>query len=68
MPEILGYIWSAFIMLNNSRTMAAYTANPIPLESIVAYKELTNVPLTPRDVETIKEIDKVYLRVMNKDG
>lgn len=48
--------------------MAAHTANPITYEAIKAFVETTATPLSPRDVELIKRLDKIYLGVMNKNG
>jgi len=67
-PSLLSYLWTAFLALNNSRSMGAHTANPISYQEIKAYCDLTAVVLSPRDVEAIKEVDSVYLKVMNSDG
>lgn len=61
----MGHIWSAFLQLNDSRTMGQAVPNPITYEGIKAFMDVTLTPLTPRDVEVIKKLDKIYLEVMN---
>ena len=64
-PFSTEYLWSAFLSLSVSRTMGLNGPNPITYEEIRAWKELTHTPLSSRDVEAIKRLDLVYLRVMN---
>jgi hypothetical protein len=66
-PFTLSYLWSAFLSLNNSRS-SGYSSNPISFTEIKAFVELTHIPLSARDVETIKLLDRKYLEVMNSDG
>jgi len=51
--------------LSSGRTAGFSGANPITFEQIKAWKELTGEPLSPRDVEAIKSLDAVFVRVMN---
>lgn len=67
-PNLLSDLWSAFLALNNSRSMGANTANPINYTEIKAFVDLTDTPLIPRDIEVIKRLDQKYLEVMNSDG
>lgn len=67
-PNLMSHLWTAFLDLNNSRSMGQYSANPISYQEIEAYCRLSAVPLTPRDVDAIKAIDQKYLEVMNKNG
>jgi hypothetical protein len=39
--------------------------NPITYQEIKAWKELTQTPLSAREVEAVKRLDLVYMRVMN---
>jgi len=64
-PFLVQHIWSAFISLSTGRTAGFNGPNPITFEQIKAWKELTGQPLSPRDVEAIKSLDAVYVRVMN---
>ena len=64
-PISIEYLWSAFLSLSVSRTTGFSGPNPITYEEIRAWKELTQTPLTSRDVEAIKRLDLVYMRVMN---
>jgi hypothetical protein len=45
--------------------MGQAVPNPITYEGIKAFMDVTLTPLTPRDVEVIKKLDKIYLEVMN---
>lgn len=66
-PSLLAHIWSAFLDLNSSRTMGPASPNAITYDTILAYCNLMLCPLTPRDVELVKKLDRKYLEVMNKD-
>ena len=67
-PSEVGFIWEAFLQLNDSRTMGTASANPIPYEAIKAFMEITYTVLSPRDIAVIKDLDKLYLKVMNDNG
>jgi hypothetical protein len=54
-PLLVSHIWSAFILLSNAISYA----------EIKTWKELTETPLDAREVEAIKSLDEVYMRVMN---
>ena len=64
-PQSLAHVWSAFITLSNSRTAGFSGPNPITYEQIKAWKELTETPIAPREVEAIKRLDAVYMGVAN---
>jgi hypothetical protein len=66
-PEPLSHIWSAFIALNNTRTTGFNGPNPITYTELLAWKEVTQNPLAPWEVEAVKRIDNIYMRVMNSD-
>lgn len=61
----MSHIWSAFIALSNSRTAGFSGPNPITYEQIKAWKELMESPITPKEVDAIKRLDAVYMRVAN---
>jgi hypothetical protein len=61
----MSHVWSAFITLSNSRTQGFSGPNPITYEQIKAWKELTETPVEPREIEAIKRVDTVYMRVAN---
>ena len=64
-PISLEYLWSAFFSLSSARTSGFSGPNPITYQEIKAWKELTQTPLSARDVEAVKRLDLVYMRVMN---
>ena len=39
--------------------------NPITYIEIKAWKELTDTPISSRDIETIKRVDVVYMGTVN---
>ena len=64
-PQLMSHVWSAFCVLSNSRTAGFSGPNPITYEQIKAWKELTETPIAPREVEAIKRLDAVYMGVAN---
>ena len=64
-PSLMSHVWSAFITLSNSRTMGFSGPNPITYIEIKAWKELTETPISSRDIETIKRVDTVYMGTVN---
>ena len=67
-PELLGYVWTAFLLLNQGRGQGFNGPLPISFQDILAWQQLTNEYLLPWEVSTIKRLDTVYLRVVNKHG
>jgi len=61
----VSHVWSAFISLSNTRTSGFSGPNPITYEQIKAWKELTETPISSRDIEAIVRVDTVYMRVAN---
>jgi len=61
----MAHVWSAFIALSNSRTMGFSGPNPITYNEIKAWKELTDTPISSREVEVIKSVDVVYMGITN---
>ncbi len=59
------YVWSAFTTLSNSRTPGFSGPSPITYEQIKAWKELTETPISSREVEVIKRLDAVYMGTVN---
>jgi hypothetical protein len=64
-PTLLSHIWSAFILLSNSRSMGFSGPNPITYEQIKAWKEVTQTPLEAWEVSALKRLDTIFIRVMN---
>ena len=64
-PLLVQHIWAAFCSLSTGRTTGFSGPDPITFEQIKAWKELTGEPLSSREVEAIKRIDAVFVRVMN---
>jgi len=64
-PSLLMYIWSAYCSLNSARTAGFSGPNPITYTEIKAWKELTETPLKAWDIQAIKRLDQVFIRVAN---
>ena len=64
-PALVSHIWSAFIILSNSRTAGFSGPNPITYEQIKAWKELTETIIAPWEIEAIKRLDRVYMGIAN---
>ena len=64
-PSLLSHVWSAFVALSNSRSMGFSGPNPITYIEIKAWKELTETPIAPREIEAVKRLDTVYMGVAN---
>jgi len=52
-----------FIDLSNSRSDRI----PLTYTEIKAYKDLTETPLSAKDIEVIKELDALWLKVMHSE-
>jgi len=64
-PEELEYIWSAFLLLNQSRGQGFNGPLPISYQEIESWLKLTNNRLSSWEVAIIKKLDGVYLRVVS---
>jgi len=40
--------------------------DPITFVQIKAWKDLTETPITPKEIEAVRKLDTCYLRVMNE--
>ena len=64
-PQLMSHVWSAFIALSNSRTAGFSGPNPITYNEIKSWKELTETPISSREVIVIKRVDVVYMGIAN---
>lgn len=64
-PMLLEHVWSVFIVLSNSRTTGFSGPNPITYEQIKAWKELTETPIDPWEIQAVIRLDRVYMGVAN---
>ena len=64
-PMLLEHVWSAFCRLSNSRTTGFSGPNPITYEQIKAWKELTETPIDPWEIQAVIRLDRVYMGVAN---
>jgi hypothetical protein len=64
-PYQLSHLWSAFLFLNSGRASGFNGPQGLSFSEIKAWSELTATPVSPVDVEIIKKLDSVFLRVAN---
>jgi hypothetical protein len=58
-PTELEYLWDYFLELSSTRPQ------PITYQEIAAWRDLTDNPITSLDVEVIKRLDRIYLKVVS---
>lgn len=64
-PILLSHIWFAFCALSDSRPPSFSGISPLPYSEIDSWMRVTENKLLPRDVETLKELDRIFVRVNN---
>lgn len=67
-PEEVLHVWSAFLFLSETRAAGFSGPLPITYSEIKSWTELTGNYLSPWEVEAVKKLDAVYMRVVNKHG
>jgi hypothetical protein len=67
-PELLEYVWTAFLLLNRTRGQGSNGPLPVSYQEIDAWQRMTQNIILPWEVEAVKTLDAVYLRVVNKHG
>jgi hypothetical protein len=65
MPEVLLSVWSAFCDLNYCRSQGFSGPNPISYTEIKDWKDLTDNPISSREIILLRKLDQVYMRVLN---
>jgi hypothetical protein len=67
-PEEMLHVWSAFLSLSGTRSAGFSGPLPITYSEIRSWMEVTGNYLSPWEVDAVKKLDAVYLRVVNKHG
>ena len=65
-PELLEHVWAAFLLLNQTRGQGFNGPLPISHQEIDAWKRMTDNKLLPWEINAVKRLDAVYLRVVSK--
>jgi hypothetical protein len=65
-PILMENVWSAFKRLSNRRNPSFSGVAPITYEQILAWKVLTETPISPREIGVVEELDLIYMSVMNE--
>ena len=64
-PQEMEYVWSVFLSLNEGRGAGYSGPLPINYQEIKAWVEVTGNALTPFEIEAVKRLDRVYIKVVN---
>jgi len=64
-PSLLMHVWSAFCNLSLARTAGLNGPNPITYQEIESWMRLTGTPLEPYEIEMVKRLDGVFIKVNN---
>lgn len=60
-PEAAAILWNAFNELSRQRTWHTHGPNPISYAEAEAYCRLMRLPLEPRHVEVLMDMDRAWL-------
>lgn len=63
LPDEMQYVWRCFIELNNARSGTGYGINPISYMEIYCYFKLQNIEPEEWEVQTIKRLDSIAMKV-----
>lgn len=61
----IDYVWAYFLELSSTRPIGYNGPLAITYQEIAAWKDLTETPLSPWEVEVIKRLDKIYMKVVS---
>jgi hypothetical protein len=64
-PELMEYVWSAFISLHPARGQGFNGPLPLSYTEIAAWQQLTGNQLSTWEVGVIKKLDSIYMRTIN---
>jgi hypothetical protein len=64
-PECAEWIWNIWWRLNVRRP-SSESVNPIMYSEIEAFSRLTNIMLTPEDIQMLEAIDNAYIHAVLK--
>lgn len=62
-PRDLSHVWTMFLELSATRSQGFSGPNAITYSEIKSWSELTDTPVGPLEVNAIKSLDRVYLRI-----
>lgn len=66
-PDAASHIWVAFLELHDGRTYGMSGPNPISYDIIKAWCDLTSVQLSPWEIETIKSLDNLWIKITGEE-
>jgi hypothetical protein len=66
-PDVASHIWASFLELHDGRTYGMSGPNPISYDIIKAWCDLTSVQLSPWEIETIKSLDNLWIKITGEE-
>ncbi len=63
---IFNYIWLWFCELDNSRQVSEFGLSPLSYQEIDAWKRLTDKSLSSHDVNIIKRLDSLRIKMIKQ--
>lgn len=67
-PDNGEYVWSAFLSLHSGRSYGFNGPEPLTFDNMLAWCKLTGNFLSPWQVDAVKRLDNIFLKVQNKNG
>jgi hypothetical protein len=66
-PDRCAHIWEMFTSLHSGRSYSTGGANPLSWADIKAWDDLMQANLTSWEVQMIKHLDMIWLKIMHED-
>jgi len=67
-PDIASYVWATFLSLHDGRTYGMSGPNPISYDIIKAWCDLYGVLLNPWEIDTIKALDNLWIKITSEEN
>lgn len=67
-PDAASHIWATFIELHEGRTYGMSGPNPISYDIIKSWCDLTQISLSPWELELIKALDSIWLKTISEEA
>ena len=67
-PDIASYVWATFLSLHDGRTYGMSGPNPISYDIIKAWCDLYGVSLNPWEIDTIKALDNLWIKITSEEN
>ena len=65
LPDCMIYLWQTFISISGCRQHGMSGPLAISYSEMKSWSELTGNELSPLDIEILRRLDSLYIKVMN---